>query len=135
VRRSPLAARRLERSIHRRRARVGDITVCTRVEASNSLQALRLLMLGMVVLMGGYYAWHSRIPRKPCIAQLAELAAAKQTYALEHGLQVGDRIVIRDLLDARFKDVPHCPAGGAYVVGVVGELPTCSILTHQLPVR
>lgn len=75
--------------------------------------------------------------RNACINNLRQIDAAKQQFALEQRKKVGDPVTEADIksyikLDAT-GNLPKCPAGGKYVIGKVGEIPTCSIDGHVLP--
>ena len=75
--------------------------------------------------------------RNACINNLRQIDAAKNQFALEKGKKNGDPVTEDDIkpyikLDAN-GNLPKCPAGGKYVIGKVGENPTCSIDGHVLP--
>jgi hypothetical protein len=67
-----------------------------------------------------------------CINNLRQIDAAKNQWALEKGKKMGDVPTKEDLLPF-LQRWPACPAGGSYIIGAVGENPTCSIPNHQLP--
>ena len=72
--------------------------------------------------------------RSTCIANLRLIYAAKQAWALEKGKTDTDIPTEQDLLPYLKGGVfPVCPSGGAYTIGAVGQLPTCSIPGHVLP--
>lgn len=72
--------------------------------------------------------------RNACINNLRQIDAAKQQWALEKNKTTEAVPTTQDLLpyfpDGNF---PVCPAGGAYSINAVGELPSCSIPGHDLP--
>jgi outer membrane lipoprotein-sorting protein len=75
--------------------------------------------------------------RNACINNLRQIDAAKNQFALENKKTTGDVVTEADIkpyikLDAD-GNLPKCPAGGKYVIGKVGENPTCSIDGHVLP--
>ncbi len=75
--------------------------------------------------------------RNACINNLRQIDAAKNQFALENKKTNGDAVTEADIkpyikLDAN-GNLPKCPAGGKYVIGKVGENPTCSIDGHVLP--
>lgn len=72
--------------------------------------------------------------RNACINNLRQIDAAKQQWALENNKTAAAIPTARDLLPY-FKDgiFPVCPSGGAYTIGAVGDLPTCSVPGHVLP--
>jgi hypothetical protein len=67
-----------------------------------------------------------------CINNLRQIDAAKNQWALEKGKKTGDVPTQEDLLPYLSR-WPHCPAGGTYTIGAIGEAPTCSIPGHALP--
>jgi hypothetical protein len=72
-----------------------------------------------------------------CINNLRLIDGAKQQWALEYKKQATDTPTMQDLRPyighGPNGELPTCPAGGVYTLGVVGEKPTCSIPKHQLP--
>ena len=72
--------------------------------------------------------------RNQCIANLRLIYAAKQAWALEKNKTDTDTPTEVDLLPYIKGGVfPVCPSGGAYTIGPVGQVPTCSIPGHVLP--
>lgn len=73
------------------------------------------------------------IHQNTCIANLHQLDAAKQQWALEKTKSDADVPVLQDLLpylkDGAF---PICPEGGIYSINAVGELPGCSHPGHVM---
>jgi hypothetical protein len=68
-----------------------------------------------------------------CIANLREIDAAKQQWALEKAKGNDAVPTAQDLLPYLKDGVfPTCPDGGTYTLNAVGELPTCSIQGHVL---
>ena len=67
-----------------------------------------------------------------CINNLRQIDAAKQQWALEKGKQTTDVPTWDDIKPYLYR-IPHCPAGGTYTIGPVGEKPTCSLPGHRLP--
>ena len=70
-----------------------------------------------------------------CINNLRQIDGAKQMWALEHRKEQADTPTPQDInpyLKGGFESM-HCPAGGSYSIGSVGEVPTCSIPGHELP--
>jgi hypothetical protein len=87
----------------------------------------------MVLLVGGGSALIASHRPANCGEILLRIDHAKQAYARDHGLSKGEHIRISELIDRYLGDPPHCPAGGAYTFGVVGEPPRCSFIGHVLP--
>jgi len=72
--------------------------------------------------------------RNACINNLRQIDAAKQQWALENK-KAADAVPTVQDLSPYFKDgiLPVCPSGGTYTIGIVGEVPTCSVPGHALP--
>ena len=75
-----------------------------------------------------------------CINNLREIDTAIQVFSVEAGKHIGDTITWPDDLSPYIKlnthgAIPSCPAGGDYVVGLVGTNPsvTCSLSTLNPP--
>jgi prepilin-type N-terminal cleavage/methylation domain-containing protein len=72
-----------------------------------------------------------------CIANLKQMDAAKEQWAMDQRQDAGAEPTWEDLVgdgaDAYMKAQPECPSGGEYALNPVGENPTCSIEGHQLP--
>ena len=72
--------------------------------------------------------------RNACINNLRQIDAAKNQFALENKKTNGDAVTEADIKPyLAGGNLPKCPAGGKYVIGKVGENPTCSIDGHVLP--
>jgi hypothetical protein len=99
----------------------------------------------LILLTGIRYSFveHSRLTvttdANECINNLRVIDGAKIEWALEKHKTTNDVPTWADLrpyILNRYPDsIPVCPWGGTYVIGKVGELPTCSFkgpLAHQL---
>lgn len=64
---------------------------------------------------------------KSCVANLKQIDAAKEQWAMDNNKQNGDAVTMGDLVPTYIKNTPTCPSGGTYTVGNVGTDPTCSI--------
>jgi len=62
------------------------------------------------------------------------LQGAKDSWALEHKKRDWEVPTDADLFgpDGYIRQKPTCPQGGAYTLGPVGQLVTCSIPGHTL---
>ena len=70
-----------------------------------------------------------------CIMHLRQIDGAKQLWALERKKETTDTPTPQELeayLKMPFSSL-KCPAGGVLTIKEVGEKPTCSIPSHQLP--
>jgi prepilin-type N-terminal cleavage/methylation domain-containing protein len=65
--------------------------------------------------------------QKACIANLKQIDAAKEQWALENKKTQGEAVVDDDV-NAYIKNSqrPACPSGGTYTYSTVGANPTCS---------
>jgi prepilin-type N-terminal cleavage/methylation domain-containing protein len=78
-----------------------------------------------------------------CINNLRQIDAACNEFALEKGKKTSDAVTLTQDLTPYIKlnsatSIPPCPAGGVYLLGSVGNTPTCSLSTltsnpHILP--
>lgn len=72
-----------------------------------------------------------------CVNNLRLYDSAKQQWALENRKQSTDTPTLDDLRPYLGRgangEMPTCPDGGTYVMGTVGEKPTCSNAAHVLP--
>ena len=70
---------------------------------------------------------------KSCIANLKQIDAAKEQWAMDLKKSTTDTPVIGDLSPAYIKSEPACPSNGAYTIGNMETAPVCSIGgTHVL---
>jgi len=75
---------------------------------------------------------------KSCIANLRQLDAAKEQYAMDNRKSTGDAVALANLTPDYVKSAPVCPSGtAAYVPGNVGVTPPCPNVAanaaHVLP--
>ena len=68
---------------------------------------------------------------KACLANLKQIAAAKEQWALDNNKRDGAKCTMEDLVPDYIKPEPVCPSGGTYTVGDVGTNPTCDIHTQD----
>lgn len=96
--------------------------------------ALLVILLGIAAAHNGPHSGTS--PANRCINILRQIVAAKNEWALENGKTNGTVVTEEDLkpyikLNAK-REFPKCPSGGKYILGRIGELPTCSIGTNSV---
>lgn len=67
--------------------------------------------------------------KRSCLANLRQIAAAKEQFAMEEKLSDGAPVTQGDLWPAYLKGsaFPSCPTAGTYTIGNVGQDPVCSI--------
>ncbi len=71
--------------------------------------------------------------KNACIANLKQIDAAKEQWALANDKNNGDSVTMGDLVTTYIKSTPECPAGGTYALEAIGTDPTCSVTDHKLP--
>ena len=70
---------------------------------------------------------------KTCMANLRQIEAAKEQWAMEMKKGAADTPAQADLTPDYVKAWPSCPSGGAYTINNVSTNPTCSVGgTHTL---
>jgi hypothetical protein len=67
--------------------------------------------------------------KNACINNLRQIDGAKEQWALEHKKQINDVPTAADLYGPTkyIKVEPVCPDKGTYIIGPMGERPTCSV--------
>ena len=71
-------------------------------------------------------------PRIRCVMNLRQIAAAKQMLQIDNGLSNGVPCEAGSLTQyLSGGTMPHCPAGGVYMIGPIGAEPTCSVGGHS----
>jgi prepilin-type N-terminal cleavage/methylation domain-containing protein len=73
---------------------------------------------------------------KSCIANLKQIEAAKEQWAMETKAASTATPAATDLYgtDKYLKNTPACPSGGTYTIGDMATRPVCSVGgTHVLP--
>ncbi len=71
-----------------------------------------------------------------CIANLKQVDAAVQQYAMDMKLTSAGAVSVADLTggaDPYLRSTPTCPSGGTYTLATVGAPITCGIAGHVLP--
>ncbi|MCX6902723.1 MAG: hypothetical protein NTW03_04455 [Verrucomicrobia bacterium] len=63
-----------------------------------------------------------------CVMHLRQIDGAKETWALDLHKATNDVVSWNDIKPyLSHEQVPHCPDGGTYIPGRVGEAPRCSL--------
>ena len=71
-----------------------------------------------------------------CIANLKQIDAAIQQYAMDNKLTGTDAVTLANLTggtDPYLRSTPTCPSGGTYTLTDVSTRPTCNKSGHALP--
>jgi prepilin-type N-terminal cleavage/methylation domain-containing protein len=99
-----------------------------------------VLIIGilMAIAVPNFIRARENSRRSTCIANLKQIDAAKEQWAMETRQAPGATPAQADLVgDAAnpgyIKNWPTCPSGGTYTINPVGTNPTCSIAGHVLP--
>ena len=95
------------------------------------LVALVIGILMAIAIPGMLHA-RSVSQTKTCIQNLWQIEQGKEEYAMAAGLGNGSVVEGSDLSPDYIKVFPAFPAGGTYLVGPVGDNPTCSVSGHTL---
>ena len=97
-----------------------------------------LVPMMMAIAIPNFVKARATSQANACINNLRKIDAAANEFALEHGKKNGEAINFPDDLTPYIKlnsqgKIPACPAGGAYSIKNVGEIPTCSLGTNVTP--
>ena len=96
-----------------------------------------MLLLAVVILNSVRDPWTS--PQNACINNLRAIEASKQSWAIDNHRTNGPvswsdihPYLTKVQQEQRRKvEMPHCPDGGIYTLGDIGDLPKCSIKGHE----
>ncbi len=72
---------------------------------------------------------------KSCIANLKQIQAAKEQWAMDTKALPGATVTAADIYGSGsyIETTPTCPSGGTYTIGALDTNPTCSVAGHVLP--
>ncbi len=70
---------------------------------------------------------------RSCIANLRQIEAAKEQWAMDNKKGATDTPVQGDLAPTYVKSYPACPSGGTYTIGNMSTNPACNQTGHVLP--
>jgi RNA polymerase sigma factor (sigma-70 family) len=119
----------------------------TKVLALSTLQkaiAGAVLILLLWATASAIFEWplfYAGQPLYPCVEGLGHIEGGKRGWALETGQTNGTPVDpvqferwtrTKGGLSPKYP-MPHCPSGGIYTYGNVGQLPTCSLATNAPP--
>jgi len=99
-----------------------------------------ILAMLLAIVIPYYVKQRATAQAGGCINNLFKIAAAADQFAIEKGKITGDPInyptdLIPYIKSNRIGQIPPCPAGGTYVIALVGDRPTCSLGTSVDPVH
>jgi prepilin-type N-terminal cleavage/methylation domain-containing protein len=102
-----------------------------------------MIVVGIIALLASiaipyFVRYRANAQAKVCVANMRQLEAAKEQWALENRKTTGATVDFTDLIggNAYIKNSVGCPASTtAYNLGAVGDRPTCptSLPEHVLP--
>jgi competence protein ComGC len=97
--------------------------------------AIFMIPLMMAIAIPNFVKARETAQANACINNLRQIDAAKNEWALENNKTTNDIPTAQDLdkyIKSGFASL-HCPAGGTYTIGHVGEPPACSLSTNVTP--
>jgi prepilin-type N-terminal cleavage/methylation domain-containing protein len=88
-----------------------------------------VLIIGILLAIAVPNFMHARETSraKACVANLKQVDAAKEQWAMDNNANNGDAVVDAEVNAYIKGGAPTCPSGGTYTYGAVGTDPTCSI--------
>ena len=96
--------------------------------------AIIFIPMMMAIAIPNFVKARETAQMNACINNLRQIDAAKNEWALENNKTTNNVPTAQDLnqyITGGFASL-HCPAGGTYTIGPVGQAPTCSIPAHKL---
>ena len=94
-------------------------------------------IIGLLLAMAipSFMKMRATAQTKTCISNLRVIDQAKQIWGVENSKGNGEVPQTSDLIGATLylKQMPLCPAQGAYEFMAIGEKPTCTVGGHVLP--
>jgi hypothetical protein len=96
--------------------------------------AILVIPLMIAIAVPNFIKARDTAMRNACINNLRQIEAAENQWAMENSKTTKDTPTPQDLdkyIKGGFASL-HCPAGGTYVIGPVGQAPTCSVPNHKL---
>jgi hypothetical protein len=88
------------------------------------------LLFSVAIASPSYVKSRGGSPRyKSCVANMKQIESAKEEFAAKYHLPAGAPLPEGCLWakGSYIRSEPECPSGGTYTVGVLGELPKCSV--------
>jgi len=99
-----------------------------------------IFLVFLIIAIPNYDREPRTSPLNACINNLRRIDAAKEQWALDNH-KINGPVSWNDILPyltgvqkqqgIKF-ETPHCPSGGTYTLGNIGELPRCSVEGHVL---
>lgn len=115
----------------------GWMTVANGNQGSGNVLAASAVIPGLLagIAVPNFIKARETSQKNTCINNLRLIDGAKQQWALEKNKKETDTPTWDDIQPylGRGKTSLHCPNGGQYTIGAVGQQPTCSVAGHVLP--
>ena len=87
-----------------------------------------LLVIVAATILPAFIRARSTSASNACVNHLRQIAGAKEQWAVENRKGTNDIPSWTDIKPYLWHaETPHCPDGGTYILGRVGELPRCSL--------
>lgn len=99
-----------------------------------TLVAVACIALLGFVIKPSFIRARAESQQNSCNNYQLQINNAKEHWRIEFHKASNDVPTWNDLTRGQryLRSVPHCPAGGTYVIGRLDEWPRCSISTHKL---
>ena len=86
------------------------------------------LVIVAAVVLPAFIRARSTSASNACVNTLRQIAGAKEQWAVENRKGTNDIPSWAEIKPYLWHtETPHCPDGGTYILGRVGELPRCSL--------
>ncbi len=91
-----------------------------------------MIVVGIVALLAAiaipsFLNAGSKARKNTCIANLNQIHAAKEQYAMDSNLQNGASVTETQIDSCLGSIDPKCPGSGTYTYGNIGAEPSCSL--------
>ena len=90
------------------------------------MKKLLLLMMAVTMVGCGLAKAKKKAQEIKCHNNLKTIEMVKDNWVTENNATAGTAVTMDDIKEMLGKG-PECAAGGEYILGVVGESPSCSI--------
>ena len=91
-----------------------------------------MIVVGIVALLAAiaipsFLNAGSKARKNTCIANLNQIHAAKEQYAMDYSLQNDVSVAETQINGYLGSTIPKCPGSGTYTYGNIGAEPSCSL--------
>jgi competence protein ComGC len=95
--------------------------------------AFLISILVLAIVVPNLIKAYAKPSTNSCINNLRWIDSAKSQWAVENNNTNGAFVTENDINSYLKHTIPKCPAGGTYIIGKIGENPTCSLGTNVIP--